>query len=197
MKKNLKIFFLLSLFSIKSSFQHKTGIIFFMFGKILRFLMFFLFVYYLLLNTKLLAGYSLPETVVFFLTFNLIDTLAQLLFREVYRFRSLVVSGDLDTVLVKPYNSLLRVLLGGIDILDLFLVLPYALLVMYFIIQIPTLSVFSLFLYLILLVNALFIAAGLHIIVLALGILTTEVDHTVMIYRDLTKMAAMPVDIYI
>ena len=32
--------------------------------------------------------------------------------------------------------------------------------------------------------------------VLALGVLTTEVDHTIMIYRDLSKLAVVPVDIY-
>ena len=40
------------------------------------------------------------------------------------------------------------------------------------------------------------IATGFHILVLALAILTTEIDHTVMIYRDLSSMGRVPVDIY-
>jgi len=40
---------------------------------------------------------------------------AQLLFRDVYRFRPKVVSGDFDLILVKPINPLFRVLLGGAD----------------------------------------------------------------------------------
>jgi len=40
------------------------------------------------------------------------------------------------------------------------------------------------------------IATAFHIIVLAMGILTTEVDHTIMIYRDMTSLARFPLDIY-
>ena len=32
----------------------------------------------------------------FYLSFSLVDTIAQLFFREVYRFRPLIVSGDFD-----------------------------------------------------------------------------------------------------
>jgi len=31
---------------------------------------------------------------------------------------------------------------------------------------------------------------------LALGIISTEVDHTIMIYRDVTRLAAFPMEIY-
>ena len=44
--------------------------------------------------------------------------------------------------------------------------------------------------------NGLVIATGFHILVLALAIMTTEVDHAIMIYRDLTSMGRVPVDIY-
>ena len=44
------------------------------------------------------------QMLVFYLCFNIVDTIGQLLFREVYRFRSLIVTGGLDMVLVKPLN---------------------------------------------------------------------------------------------
>ena len=40
------------------------------------------------------------------------------------------------------------------------------------------------------------LAASFHIVVLALGILTTEVDHAMMIYRDVTRVGTLPIDIY-
>ncbi len=196
MSRNLKIFWLLSLFSLKTTLQHRTGIIFFILGKAIRFGMFFLFIYYLLVNTRLLAGYTLAQTLVFYLTFNIIDTLAQLLFREVYRFRSLVVAGELDSVLVKPYHPLLRVLLGGVDLMDAIMLVPYTLLLSYFIVSAGVLAGLNILFYVMLIGNALLIAAGFHIFVLVLGILTTEVDHTIMIYRDITRMAILPIDIY-
>ncbi len=44
--------------------------------------------------------------------------------------------------------------------------------------------------------NAFIIATAFHIAVLALGILTTEIDNTIMLYRDVTRMGVVPIDIY-
>lgn len=196
MKRNFKIFWLFSTSSLKATLQHPLGIVFFTFGKVVRFVMFLFLVIYLLKNTRTLAGYSLEKILIFFLTFNIIDTLSQLLFREVYRFRSLVVSGELDSVLVKPYNPFLRVLVGGVDFLDLLMLLPYIGLLFWFMIKANVGLSVGLVLYIALLVNAMLISTGFHILVLSLGILTTEVDHTIMIYRDIARLGIMPIDIY-
>ncbi len=196
MKRYLKLYWLFSVQSLKIVWQHKGGLLFFMFGKLIRFLMFLFFVIILLKNTKTLSGYTFVETLVFYFTFNVIDTLTQMLFREVYRFRWLVTSGELDGVLVRPYHPFIRVLLGGLDIMDLLMLGPYLALLGYFLVQIGLTTSYNLLLYLLLVGNSLIIATAFHILVLALGILTTEVDHTIMIYRDLSKLAIVPVDIY-
>jgi ABC-2 type transport system permease protein len=196
MKKNLKIFWLFATYSMKITFKNPTGVVLFTFGKLIRFGMFFLFVFYLLSNTKLLAGFSLEQTIIFYLTYNIVDSLAQLLFREVYRFRQLVISGELDAILVKPYHPFLRILVGGVDILDAGISLIYLGLVIYFMTQLPAVGITQYILYIALILNALIISMSFHISVLSLGILTTEVDHTIMIYRDMTKMGTFPVDIY-
>lgn len=195
MKHNLKIFWLLSLASIKTSLEHRVGVIFFMLGKIIRFLVFFLFLYFLVSKTRLLAGYNFSQTAIFFLTFNFIDNLSQFLFREVYRFRPLVITGQLDGILLKPHHPFLRILVGGIDILDAILIIPYSLLLLYFLLKTGA-NFLNIIHYSLLIINSLIIATGFHIIVLSLGVLTTEVDHTIMIYRDISRMVAMPVDIY-
>lgn len=181
---------------MKITFQYPAGSISFLIGKLLRFGTYFLFVFYLLANTKLLVGYSMTQTLIFFLTFNIIDTLSQLLFRQVYRFRPMVVSGELDTVLVKPHHPFVRILLGGIDFLDLLTVVFYIGLLFFLALQLQALSLINIFLYLLLMLNGLIIATAFHIMVLALGILTTEVDHTIMIYRDLNRLGVFPIDIY-
>lgn len=196
MIRNLKIFWLFSINSIKTMLSHRVGVISFLAGKIIRFLVYFLFLYYLVSKTRLLAGYNLAQTAVFFLTFNFIDSLSQLFFREVYRFRPLVVTGELDGVLLKPYHPFLRVLIGGVDILDAILIFPYLALLIFFIGQLGNINFYHQIIYLGLIINALIIATGFHIVVLSLAILTTEVDHAIMIYRDFTRMAALPVDIY-
>lgn len=195
MKRNLKIFWLLSIFSAKTAFQHRIGMISFILGKIVRFVFYFLFIFFLVSRTKFLAGYSLQQTIIFFLTFNFIDTFAQLLFREVYRFRPLIVNGEFDSILVKPYHPFIRILIGGVDIMDTITIVPYLGVLVYFIIQVH-LNPINILLYTGFIINALILATGFHILILAIGILTTEVDNTMWMYRDFTKMLALPIDIY-
>lgn len=196
MIRNLKIFWLLSTLSAKTAFQHRVGMISFISGKIVRFAFYFFFIYFLVSKTRFLAGYSLLQTLIFFLSFNFIDALTQLLFREVYRFRPLIISGEFDGVLLKPYHPFIRILIVGIDIMDTITIIPYIFVLVYYIFQIPHLNSANLLLYGGFLLNGLVIATGFHIIILAFGILTTEIDNIIMIYRDFTKMLSLPVDIY-
>ena len=136
------------------------------------------------------------QAVIFYLTYNLIDTTAQLFFREVYRFRQQVVSGDFDLVLVKPSSPLFRALAGGADPLDLFMLIPYVGSLVYAVSRLGTIEISTVGLYVLLLINGFLIATGFHILVLALAVVTTEIDHAIMIYRDITSMARLPVDIY-
>ena len=50
--------------------------------------------------------------------------------------------------------------------------------------------------YLLLILNGLLIATAFHIAVLSLGIITFEIDHMIMIYRDIVNMGRFPIDIY-
>lgn len=167
----------------------------FLVGKIIRYIFYFGFLYFLVKGTNGFLGYSQNQILFFTATFMLIDTLAQFLFRDVYNFRPLVVSGDFDLVLVKPLNALFRVLLGGPDPIDLITIPP----ILIFVIWLGSLlhpSVLSTLYYVLLVFNGLIIAAAFHIFVLGFGIITLEVDHMVMVYRDLSSMGRFPVDIY-
>lgn len=195
-RRSFEVFWLYTLQSIRISLQQRVGAVFFVFGKLVRFAMFGVFVYFLLQNTTTLAGYTLSQTLIFFITFNIIDGISQLLFRQVYRFRPLVISGDFDLVLVKPVHPFLRVLIGGVDILDVIPLLLYGGILVYLLAGSPDVTVLSLVMYIFLVMNALVIATGFHILVLALGITSTEVDHTIMIYRDISRLGLFPVDIY-
>lgn len=197
--KNLKRYFRIWLLMSKNSFlavfNQRIALSIFLIGKILRFFFFFVFIIFLLKGTKSLAGYNLNQTLLFFLTFNLIDTISQFLFREVYRFRPLIISGGFDLVLSKPVSALFRSLMGGADIIDLITILPLTLATFYMAHLINP-SFLQSALYVILLINGLIIAAAFHIFVLGLGIVTFEIDHTIMIYRDLTSLGRFPIDIY-
>lgn len=195
LKRYFKVWWLMSKNSFMGMIAQRFGAFSFLLGKIIRFGFFLMFTVFLLGGVKNLAGYSLNQTVFFFLTFNLIDIFSQFLFREVYRFRPMIVSGSFDLVLVKPISALFRSLMGGADILDL-ITLPPLIIGIFFIAKSLHPIPISVFYYLLLLINGLLIATSFHIAVLSLGIITLEIDHTIMIYRDISNLGRFPIDIY-
>lgn len=196
MRKNLKIFYQLSLQSWKITFQGRLGPVFFLLGKIVRVIFIFIFIVLLFGRTKLIKGYDFGQLLIFFLTYNTIDTLGQVLYREVYRFRPLVQSGEFDLVLLKPFHPFVRILLGGVDFLDVILIVPYFIVTFLVYARAGHVQAASILWYIALIFNSLILMTAFHILVLAAGILTTEVDHTIMIYRDLTSMGRFPLEIY-
>ena len=176
-------------------FTQTKLLVLFLTGKILRFVFFATFLLFLLKGANRLAGYDANQAIFFFLTFNIIDVLSQFLFREVYRFRPQIISGDFDLTLTKPMSALFKSLMGGVDVIDLVTIPPLFVAVFYVGSMLNPTILYSVF-YVLLLINGLILAAAFHITVLSFGIITLEVDHTIMIYRDLTNLGRLPVDIY-
>ncbi len=196
MKKYFRLWLVLSARSFETFFVSRIGAALFLTGKILRFIFYLGFLVLLVSKTKLLAGYNLWQVVLFYLTFNFIDSVTQMFFRDVYRFRQQIITGNFDLLLVKPVNSLFRVLFGGTDFLDFITLFPFVIFLVYAIAHLSHVTPFGIVAYIILLANAFVIALSFHIMVMGLAILTQEIDHAIMIYRDFTGMGKLPVDIY-
>ncbi len=196
MRKYFIIWWTLTSNATQIAFTSRLGALIFLIGKVLRFVFFFFILFVLLARTKSLAGYTAQQVFFFYLTFCIVDNIPQMFFREVYRFRQQVVSGDFDYYLLKPISTLFRSIVGGADILDVPLTSIYIGLLIFVGLHLPGVTVFNTVLYVILLINALVIAFAFHIFVVSLGILTTEVDNAIMLYRDFTQMGRFPVDIY-
>lgn len=196
MKKYVKLWWLLTLNATQTTLASRFGATIFLFGKFLRFGFFFFFLFVLLGRAQTLAGYNATQVFFFYLTFNLIDDIPQLFFREVYRFRQQVLSGNFDYYLVRPISVLFRSLFGGSDILDIPLTLIIVVLLFMVGAHLPGITLLTFIAYIFLVVNAVLIAAAFHIGVLCLGVLTTEVDNSIMLYRDFTQMGRFPIDIY-
>ncbi len=196
MKKYIIIWYKSMIAQAQIAFASRLGVILFSIGKVLRFGFFLIFLLLIGSRTHEIGGYTIWEMIFFFATFNLIDTVPQMMLRSVYSFRRLVVSGDFDIFFLQPVPALFRALLGGSDILDL----PILILIIGFIIysglHLPSFPVLGIFLYILLVLNAFLIAIAFHILVLSIGIVSTEVDNTIMLYRDLTQMGRVPVTIY-
>ncbi|MBI3980465.1 ABC-2 family transporter protein [Candidatus Microgenomates bacterium] len=196
LKKYFRVWYLLTVNSFAISLTSKESAFIFVLGKFIRLIFFLVFLITLVTHTKTLQGYTLSQTIFFYLTFNLLDTGTQLFLREVYRFRPLVVSGNFDLILLKPSSPLFRILAGGADPLDLLVLIILLFGLVAFFILYGVTSPLSYFLYFLLLANGFLIGVAFHILVAGIGVITTEIDHTIMIYRDLSSLGRVPIDVY-
>ncbi len=196
MIRYLKLWWLYTINSFQIQLNIRWAFILFILAKLLRFTVFIFFLVILVKSTKVLAGYNLDQVILFFLSFNLLDIISQLLLREVYRFRSVIISGNFDFYLLKPLNPLFRSLFTGADLFDFITLIPLLFAIFYYIERLQLLTASNLLGYFFMLAAGFLIALSFHILVLVLGILTTEVDNAIFVYRDLVGMGRVPVDIY-
>lgn len=194
--KYLKVWLRFAINAFEIQMMVRWALLIFLLGKSLRFFIFAVFIYMLVGHTKALAGYSLDQTMLFFLSFNLVDILSQLVFRDVYRFRAAVVEGTFDYYLIRPINVLFRSLMSGPDFMDFLTLIPIIAALIYLMSSLNLLNPVGVFGYVLLLIFAFIIATSCHILILSLAILTTEIDHAIMIYRDITSLGRVPVDVY-
>src|SRR3989344_4046891 len=166
-------------------------------GKLVRFSFFLIFIIALLTKTENLAGFGLYQTILFFMTFNLIDITSQFLFRGAYSIQWNINKGQFDLSLTQPINVLFRMAFDIIDLLDLATLLPVLAVLGFVIARLSSQVTFSGFLlYLLLCLNALLIAMAIHIFIISFSILTQEISSEIWIYRDLMNMGRFPIDIY-
>ncbi len=192
----LKLWLRFSKLSFAAMFYTRTSALLFLAGKLVRFLIIFTFIFAVFsrIGNKV-NGYGRDEIIIVLLVYTLFDSLIQFLFREVYRFRPKIIEGSFDFTLTKPFSPLFHSLLSGADLLDLIMTIFYLVIFVGFLIlqQIP---VANLLLFSLLAVCAVLIASAFHILVLATGVLTTEVDHLIMIYRDIQQLGRIPIEFY-
>lgn len=196
MKRYLRLWWQFSKNTTSLALQSRFGSSFFLIGKFLRFFMLLYFLYILVGATKTLAGFNIYEIIFFYATFNLIDVIPQMFLRETYRFRYYVVSGFLDYILTKPVSPLFRSMFGGSDVLDIPMFLLSIGFLVYSGMHLGPVTLAGILLYIFLVLNAVVIAFAIHILILGLAIVTTDVDNSVMLYRDITRMGQIPVDVY-
>lgn len=192
-----KVWFLMAKIAVQSQLTTVWAGMFFLLGKLARFFFFFVFLFNVLSSSKTLAGYNREEVVFFFLVFNLVDITIQFIFRGVYVFRPLVVRGDFDLDLLKPLPSFFRPLFGQTDILDFITLIPLWIFFSWYVFHHHLFSSWlAVFWFLLLFLNSLLIGFAFHLFICAVCVLTTEIDHLIWVYRDLTNMAHFPTDIY-
>jgi ABC-2 type transport system permease protein len=196
-KKYARIWGRLALMGFKIQTAHPLSSSGYLLGKLIRILFFLGFLVAIFKHTEALAGYRLEEVALFFLTFNIVDILAQLFFRGIYGIRALIREGDLDYFLIQPVNVLYRIAFNTVDFLDVLTVIPVFAITGYILTRIPGSIIWDRFaVYVALCANGMIIALAFHIAVASLAVLTQELENTIWIYRDVMTLGRFPVDIY-
>jgi ABC-2 type transport system permease protein len=193
LNKYFKVWWKRTNLSAAEKLATRGATIMYVIGKFIRYFSFILTLKIIFQSGRTVAGYNQEQMVVFFLVFNLFDIIGQLFFRGVYFFRQKIISGDFDLTLVKPINPLFNELTAQTDLLDL----PLLAVVLFQLFKrISGLTFLNLINLLFLSVFSFVLITAIHIFVAGVGVLTTEVEHIIWIYRDLSLFARVPVDIY-
>src|SRR3989344_850345 len=117
------------------------------FGKLFRFGFFLIFIVSLLSGVKTLAGFSMYQIILFFLTYNFIDLTVQFFLRGIYNVRGYIRAGAIDLILTQPINVFFRVASDWIDFLDLLTLIPVMVILGFVMVNVPNLSLLSLVAY--------------------------------------------------
>lgn len=192
-----RIWIRMAAMSLQVQLSYRWGSLGFLIGKLIRLLFFFAFVAAVFQHTDSMAGYSLVETALFFLTFNLVDMTAQIFFRGMYGARRAISEGDFDFYLIQPCSPLFRMACSMVDFLDIITIIPVFIMMGMVFSRLPAgLGWPRYAAYLLLTLNGVSIAMAIHIFVGGVAVRTQELENTIWIYRDIMFMGKFPVDIY-
>ena len=182
--------------AMQAQLTYRLGSLGFLVGKMIRLAFFFAFVIAIFRHVQTIAGYNLVETALFFLTFNVVDMAAQILFRGVYGARRIVSEGDFDFYLIQPCAPLFRIVFSTVDFLDIVTLLPVLVMVGMVFARLPPLGWERYAAYSVLVVNGIALVFSIHVFVAGLAVRTQELENAIWIYRDVMFMGKFPVDVY-
>ena len=182
--------------AMQAQLSYRLGSAGFLLGKMIRLVFFFAFMTAVFSHVETVAGYSLVETALFFMTYNLVDMTAQILFRGVYGARRTVSDGDFDFYLVQPCSPLFRMTCSSVDILDMVTIVPVIVMTGMVFARLPAAPWTAYAAYALLLVNGVALIYAIHALVAGLAVRTQELESAIWIYRDVMFMGKFPADVY-
>lgn len=195
-RKYFRIWIRSASMAMQAQLTYRLGSLGFLVGKMIRLLFFFAFVVAVFNHVEKIAGYNLAETALFFLTFNLVDMIAQIFFRGVYGARRTVAEGDFDFYLVQPCSPLFRMVFSTVDFLDIVTLIPVLVMVFMVFGRLPPLGWERYAAYAALVANGVGLIFSIHVFVAGLTVRTQELENAIWIYRDVMFMGKFPVDFY-
>ncbi|NOY14615.1 MAG: hypothetical protein GXP43_00150 [bacterium] len=185
------------LMSFKQGLYNPFSALIFIIGKIVRFVFFLLFLFFLFKKVPPIAGFDLYDLMFYFLVFNLIDAIAQALWRGVYHFDAKLYDGSFDYTSLYPVNTLFYHLFNYIDPLDI-ITLP--IFIGYFIFFVVKLYFVPAPIFVVGFIISLFFSLlavmGIHILAMSLSFKSKITGELLWIWRNFSQLGRVPVRIY-
>jgi ABC-2 type transport system permease protein len=195
-RKYFRIWVRTASMAMQAQLTYRLGSFGFLLGKMIRLLFFFAFIVAIFNHVDSVAGYNLVETALFFLTYNLVDMIAQIFFRGVYGARRTVSEGDFDFYLVQPCSPLFRMVFSSVDFLDIITLVPVLVMIGMTFARLPAYDWTRYAAYVLLVANGVALIYAIHAFVAGLTVRTQELENAIWIYRDVMFMGKFPVDVY-
>jgi ABC-2 type transport system permease protein len=195
--KYLRIWILTASMAMQAQLSYRLGSFGFLIGKMIRLMFFFAFVLAVFNHVDTVAGYNIVETALFFLTFNIVDMIAQIFFRGVYGARRTVSEGDFDFYLIQPCSPLFRIVCSTVDFLDILTLIPVLIMVGIVFNRLPPQSWMRYVAYGTLTANGVALVFAIHVFVAGLTVRTQELENVIWVYRDVMFMGKFPIDVYV
>jgi ABC-2 type transport system permease protein len=196
LRRHARLWLLTASLSMQAQLTYRLGSFGFLLGKAIRLVFFFAFVAAVFAHVQNVAGYTLLQTALFFLTFNVVDMTSQIFFRGVYNARRIVNEGDFDFYLIQPVSPLLRMVCSSVDALDIVTLVPVLVMTVVVLRRLPPMGWERGLAYAALTANAIVLVFTIHVAVAALTVRTQELENAIWIYRDVMFMGRFPVDVY-
>lgn len=196
MSRYLRLWARMARMSMQAQLTHRLGSVGFLLGKLIRIFFFFAYLTAVFRHAETVAGYTLPQIAVFFLTFNIVDITAQVFFRGIYGARRAIQDGDLDTYLTQPCSPLFRLACSSVDFLDVLTMIPVLALMGATLGRLGPLDAGRMALYLMMTGAGVAVAWAIHVFVAGLAVRTQELENTIWLYRDMMFLGKLPTDIY-
>lgn len=196
-KKHIRVWQKLASNNFSSYFANPLDISCYLAGKIIRFVLFLVFLLYLVQKSQSLVTFNRYEVLFFYLVFNFVDIIAQSFMRGTYDIGNRIRRGQFDFFLAQPVNVVFRSLSCIVDVLDFLTLIPVVPLLFWTVSKLPvSIGLPQVFTFVLLLVNGLLIALAFHILAAGIAVFTFESHHVMFLYRNLLNMVRFPIDIY-
>ena len=199
MRRYARLFMLLCRVSLMRQMAYRPHFFLMIFGKVIRMVLLLFFFQAVFLKVDRLGQWTFDQVLLLFATFHLVDYAMSITFQRnlSYHLPTLIQSGNLDSRMTLPINSLFMASLENIDMMDFISFIPCLGLLVYALHRLGfAFTWLQALTYGLLIVNALIFLFAVVLIIATISFWTTQSAGLARVFDDLTRVGRYPLDIF-